>query len=87
MKIALCQISVFWEETEQNLNNHQRTIDSLFGIDSGIDIIVFPEFYSTGFSIANKAKNHETEHDHHGKNWIFNTDAREPHDRPFILWR
>ena len=55
MKIALCQISVFWEETERNLNNHQRTIDSLFGIDSGIDLFVFPEFFSTGFSIDNKA--------------------------------
>lgn len=53
MKIALCQISFFWEETERNLNNHQLTIDSLFGIDSGIDLIVFPEFFSTGFSIDN----------------------------------
>ncbi|MDD3034038.1 MAG: nitrilase family protein [Bacteroidales bacterium] len=55
MKIALCQTSVFWEETERNLNNHQITIDSLFKQNSGIDIIVFPEFFSTGFSIDNKA--------------------------------
>ncbi len=55
MKIALCQTSVFWEETERNLNNHQHTIDSLFGQEPEIDIIVFPEFFSTGFSIDNKA--------------------------------
>lgn len=55
MKIALCQTSIFWEETERNLNNHQHTIDLLFGQDSEIDLIVFPEFFSTGFSINNKA--------------------------------
>ncbi len=55
MKIALCQTSVFWEETERNLNNNQRTIDFLFDKNPEIDIVVFPEFFSTGFSINNKA--------------------------------
>ncbi len=55
MKIALCQTSVLWEETGRNLNNHQHTVDFLFGKDPEIDIIVFPEFFSTGFSINNNS--------------------------------
>jgi len=51
MNIAICQTSVIWENTKENLNNYNFVIRSLFKEYPRIDLAIFPEFFSTGFSI------------------------------------
>lgn len=51
MKILLCQIDIRWESKTFNLNHFEKLLDDFFlKNNSGVDLIVFPEFFSTGFS-------------------------------------
>lgn len=51
MKIALCQVPVLWESPEENLRNYDKIVERIIQRDSGTDIIIFPEFFSVGFSM------------------------------------
>ena len=55
MKIALCQTTTVWEDINTNLVNSQKIVEELFEKSFKIDIIVFPEFFTTGFSVDNKS--------------------------------
>lgn len=48
LRISLIQTSLFWEDRVQNLNHLEGLIGGLKG---KTDIIVFPEMFSTGFSM------------------------------------
>lgn len=49
MKIALAQIRIFWENPEKNLARAETLIQQ--SARKGCDLIVFPEMFSTGFSM------------------------------------
>lgn len=51
MKIALCQVPVLWESPEENLRNYDKIVEEITLKNSGTDIIIFPEFFSVGFSM------------------------------------
>lgn len=51
MKIALIQSDLYWEEAFKNRNLFEAKIDQ---IDSGVDLVVLPEMFSTGFSMNPK---------------------------------
>lgn len=50
MKILICQIDIQWESPKENLGRLTLLIDEFFKINSGIDLIVLPEFFSYGFT-------------------------------------
>jgi predicted amidohydrolase len=51
MKIALCQTPILWESPSENLRNFDIIVDKIIEQNSGTDIIIFPEFFSVGFSM------------------------------------
>ena len=51
MKIALCQTPIIWESPEENLLNFDKIVDKIIEQGSEVDIIIFPEFFSVGFSM------------------------------------
>ena len=51
MKIALMQMDIIWENTEKNLLNAERLIAE--ASMAKCDVAVFPEMFSTGFSMNN----------------------------------
>ena len=48
MKIALIQSDLYWEDALKNKKNFESIINQ---IDSGINLIVLPEMFSTGFTM------------------------------------
>ncbi|PKP38077.1 MAG: hypothetical protein CVT97_03070 [Bacteroidetes bacterium HGW-Bacteroidetes-14] len=61
MKIALCNIPVQWESPEANLELCSRVCTKIMKEDSGTDIIVFPEFFTYGFSMNSSIAENEEE--------------------------
>ncbi|MBE7412458.1 MAG: carbon-nitrogen family hydrolase [Leptospiraceae bacterium] len=51
MKIAAFQTDIFWQDPHQNLANYRKKIHSL---QSPVDLVVFPETCSTGFTMKSK---------------------------------
>lgn len=52
MKLALVNTDIFWESANENLLNCDRIISELVhNINYTVDIVVFPEFFTTGFSM------------------------------------
>lgn len=49
LKIALVQTSILWEDPEGNRTNLSTKIES---IPSEVDLIVFPEMFTTGFTMT-----------------------------------
>ncbi len=52
MKIAIIQSSVFWENPKANRNHFEVKINALA---EKVDLIVFPEMFSTGFTMNHEA--------------------------------
>ena len=48
INIAIVQTSIKWEDTQGNLSNYEKIIDSM---NPDVDIIFFPEMFNTGFSM------------------------------------
>tara|TARA_R110000787_G_scaffold13816_2_gene42970 strand:+ start:13010 stop:13789 length:780 start_codon:yes stop_codon:yes gene_type:complete len=48
LKIAAIQASLFWENSQSNLQSFQNKIETL---DTDVDLIVLPEMFSTGFTM------------------------------------
>lgn len=59
MKIALCNIPVQWESPEINLELCTRVCTKIMKVDSGTDMIVFPEFFTYGFSMNSSIAENE----------------------------
>ncbi len=52
MKIALFASDIVWESPQLNLNTNTIVLDKFFkDFNSGIDLLVLPEFFTTGFSM------------------------------------
>lgn len=51
LAIALIQMDIVWENKEANLFNYNQTIDTLKQEHPGIDLIILPEMFSTGFTM------------------------------------
>ncbi len=51
MKIALCQTPILWESPAENLRNFDIIVKKITEQNSGTDIIIFPEFFTVGFSM------------------------------------
>lgn len=52
MKIALIQTDLIWENQEANRNQFEQKINE---IEVDVDLIVFPEMFTTGFTMNSKA--------------------------------
>ncbi len=52
MNITLVQTDLVWEDKQANLRNAERIIES---IEEPTDLIVFPEMFSTGFTVNPQA--------------------------------
>jgi predicted amidohydrolase len=50
LKIGLVQFDITWEDTESNL----RFLDDLLESATGLDLIVMPEMFNTGFSMQSQ---------------------------------
>jgi omega-amidase len=48
MKIALIQSDLYWEDASSNRKNFESKINQ---IDSGVNLVVLPEMFSTGFTM------------------------------------
>ena len=55
IKIALVQCSLIWERTEENRNALSKIIDQ---ISFGVDVIVLPEMFTTGFTMSPSTISH-----------------------------
>ena len=55
MKIALCQTTPVWEDINANLVKCRKIVEELVEKSPNTDIIVFPEFFTTGFSVENNS--------------------------------
>lgn len=63
MNIALVSLDLIWESPEANLSRAQQHLKRVVESYSGIDIVVFPEFFTTGFSLnyeTNEAQSERT---------------------------
>jgi omega-amidase len=49
LKVALIQANIVWEDHEANLRRFQERIEQ---VPTGVHLIVLPEMFSTGFSMA-----------------------------------
>lgn len=74
MKIALCNIPVQWESPETNLELSNRVCTKIMKEDSGTDIIVFPEFFTYGFSMNSSIA--ENEEDGITLHWLRETAVK-----------
>lgn len=72
MKITLIQTSLFWEDREKNLAHFDRLLDTL---KEPTDLIVLPEMFTTGFTMAPE-KNAET-HLSVTHNWLLKKAAEK----------
>lgn len=48
MKITLVQQEIIWGDKQANLATFERIVKELYG---KTDVVVFPEMFSTGFSV------------------------------------
>ena len=48
MKVALIQIDTIWEDKTTNLKKVSELLSSM---EDGVDLVVLPEMFSTGFSM------------------------------------
>lgn len=67
LKVALVQANQIWENKEENLKNYDRLLETL----SGVDLILLPEMFHTGFSM-NAENLAETENSSQGLEWLKN---------------
>lgn len=67
LKVALVQANQIWENKEENLKNYDRLLETL----SGVDLILLPEMFHTGFSM-NAENLAETEDSSIGLEWLKN---------------
>lgn len=51
MRIALCNIPIIWEDPYKNIELCNSIVDSIIRFDSGVELILFPEFFTYGFSV------------------------------------
>jgi len=52
MKIALCQTPIVWERVNENIARYNSVLIDIYKChDPGIDIIIFPEFFTYGFTM------------------------------------
>ncbi len=51
MKLALCNIPIIWERLDLNLEYCEKVCDTLQNLDSGVELILFPEFFTYGFTV------------------------------------
>ncbi len=51
-KVALLQTDIVWENHRENL---ERADDLLKTLPKGLDVVVFPEMFTSGFSVSNPA--------------------------------
>ncbi len=51
MKIALLSNNIIWESAHENLKVCEELVENLFDKNSNVNLIIFPEFFSTGFSM------------------------------------
>jgi len=54
MVAALCQIPLIWESARENILFCDDVLQTLFENFKEVDIVVFPEFFTTGFSMNEK---------------------------------
>lgn len=54
MKIALCNIPIHWEQFDENLILSETVLKSVFNNNSGVELLLLPEFFTYGFSVDNK---------------------------------
>ena len=68
LNITLVQTDIVWEDKSENLRNYQSLLKSLSGTT---DLVVFPEMFSTGFSMncADLAETNEEETIQTVKSW------------------
>lgn len=69
MKIALISPDIIWENEIENINNYNLLVKSIITDYSNIDLIVFPEFFATGFSVHNDIC--ETQDNSSSLKWLF----------------
>lgn len=50
MKIAICQLNTVWECKKENLDKIERILFDIKQFDSDVELGIFPEFFTTGFS-------------------------------------
>lgn len=58
MKIALCQVSIEWESPLANIHNFEKWIDDIHNKNSGVDLMIFPEFFTYGFTMNRHCAEH-----------------------------
>lgn len=51
MKIAIIQPDIIWENKDLNFEKYETIFQKIFTENSGVDLIVLPEFFSFGFSM------------------------------------
>lgn len=51
MRIALCNIPIVWEDPDKNIEVCNSIVDSIFRFNSGVELILFPEFFTYGFIV------------------------------------
>lgn len=51
MKLALCNIPIIWERLDLNLEYCEKVCGTLQNLDSGVELILFPEFFTYGFTV------------------------------------
>jgi len=49
LRITLVQTSLFWEDPDANISNLRRLLE---GFDTPTDLIILPEMFNTGFTMA-----------------------------------
>ncbi len=55
MILALVNTDIIWESSNENLLNCDRIISELIhNVNHTVDIVIFPEFFTTGFSMNPK---------------------------------
>lgn len=65
LKVALVQANQAWEDKEANLKNYERLLEKV----KGVDLILLPEMFHTGFSM-NATQLAETMEESHGLDWL-----------------
>jgi len=71
MRVALISPDVIWEKEIENVDNYSLLINNILSKHSNIDLMVFPEFFSTGFSVQNDICH--TQENSYSLKWVFKT--------------
>ncbi|MDD3990491.1 MAG: nitrilase family protein, partial [Bacteroidales bacterium] len=54
MIVATCQIPVKWEKPLENIDYCENLLKEITKRHPGVDIVIFPEFFTYGFSVEGK---------------------------------